>query len=62
MQFQDSHLTEILHLVQDGYSKKTVQDRVNYGLALRKKLEDFTEDFLPHMQQEEEVNLQLLTI
>lgn len=57
---KDSHLTEILHLVEDGYTKKTVQDRVNYGLQLRKKLEDFTEDFLPHMQQEEEVFQPLL--
>ena len=52
----------MLQLVSDGYRKKTVQDRINYGLQLRAALEEFTEDFLPHMRQEEEVRLVTIAI
>ncbi len=45
----------MLQLVKDGYNKKTDTDRSNYGLQLKKALEDFTNTFLPHMQEEEEV-------
>jgi hypothetical protein len=50
-----SKLTEMMHLVKDGFNKSTVQDCVNYGIKLTKELEEFTRSFLPHMQEEEEV-------
>jgi len=59
VQLQESRLTEMtemLQLLQDGFNKSTVQDRINYGLQLTKELEEFTSAFLPHMQEEEEVN------
>lgn len=49
-------MTEMLQLLQDGFNKSTVQDRINYGLQLTKELEEFTSSFLPHMQEEEEVS------
>ena len=49
-------MTEMLQLLQDGLSKSTVQDRINYGLQLTKELEQFTSSFLPHMQEEEEAS------
>lgn len=52
---QESGLTEMIHLVKDGFNKKTVQDCINYGIKLTQELEQFTETFLPHMQEEEEV-------
>lgn len=55
--FQDDQLTEIMILLRDGYSKKTIQDRLNYGIQLKKALEDFAQTFLPHMKEEEEVLL-----
>ena len=47
----------MLKFLQDGYkcTKKSDLDRNNYGLQLRQELEDFTETFLPHMEEEEEV-------
>ena len=54
---QDSHLIDMLRMLKDGYRKKTVQDRVNYGIQLKNALEEFTEDFLPHMKEEEEVTV-----
>ena len=54
---QDSHLIDMLMLVQQGFDKMGLseQDRHNYALQLKKSLEEFTDDFLPHMKQEEEV-------
>ncbi|XP_069101137.1 F-box/LRR-repeat protein 5-like [Argopecten irradians] len=53
----DNRLTEMLNLFQDGYkcTEKTDADRINYGIKLRKALEDFTNNFLPHMEEEEEI-------
>ena len=45
----------MLMLVQEGFGKKNDQDRLNYSRQLKKALEEFTEEFLPHMKQEEEV-------
>lgn len=47
----------MLKFLQDGYkcTKKSEADRNNYGLQLRQALENFTETFLPHMEEEEEV-------
>lgn len=59
---KDNRLTDMLKFLQDGYkcTKKSELDRHNYGLQLRQALEDFTEDFLPHMEEEEEVFQPLL--
>ncbi|XP_046580695.1 F-box/LRR-repeat protein 5-like [Haliotis rubra] len=53
----DNQLSEMLRLVYAGYTwtSKTASERLNYGLQLRKALEDFTKQFLPHMEEEEEV-------
>lgn len=53
----DNRLTDMLDLLHDGFkcTKKTDADRINYGIKLRKALEDFTEQFIPHMEEEEEV-------
>ena len=53
--WQDSRLKDILQLLQDGLNKKTIADRINYGLQLKTSLEDFAKVFLPHMEEEEEV-------
>ena len=45
----------MMDFIEAGYHKKTVQDRVNFGLQLKQALEEFTESFLPHMKEEEEV-------
>ena len=50
---KDSHLTQMIQLFRDG--KKSGQDRANYHIKLLNALEDFTQDFLPHMKEEEEV-------
>lgn len=54
---KDNKLTEMMSLFRDGYrcTGKTVADRVNYGLKLRQALEQFTDQFIPHMKEEEEV-------
>lgn len=53
----DNRLSDMLALVRDGYSctNKTATERVNYGLKLQHALIEFTEKFLPHMKEEEEV-------
>ena len=53
---QDSHLIDMLKMLKEGYSKRTKQDRINYGIQLRSAIEEFAEDFLPHMKEEEEVS------
>ena len=45
----------MIQLLEDGFGKSTVQDRINYGIKLTKELQDFTSTFLPHMKEEEEV-------
>lgn len=59
---KDNRLSDMLKFLQDGYkcTKKSELDRHNYGLQLRQALEDFTETFLPHMEEEEEVFQPLL--
>ncbi|XP_023230434.1 F-box/LRR-repeat protein 5-like [Centruroides sculpturatus] len=53
----DNRLSDILDLVQDGYScsVKTVAECINYGIKLQHAVEEFTDLFLPHMREEEEV-------
>lgn len=50
-------LLQILKMVQDGY---TCSDRMLFGLQLRKAVSEFTDKFLPHMAEEEEVFQPLL--
>ena len=47
----------MLKILKEGYSKRTEQDRINYGIQLRCAIEEFADDFLPHMKEEEEVHL-----
>ncbi|KAH9519340.1 F-box/LRR-repeat protein 5 [Bulinus truncatus] len=53
----DNRLSEMLHLVLDGYklTQKTTTERQNYGDRLKTALEDFTKKFIPHMEEEEMV-------
>ncbi|XP_005100377.1 F-box/LRR-repeat protein 5 [Aplysia californica] len=53
----DNRLTDMLELVSDGYkwTDKTDYERQVFGVKLREALEDFTENFIPHMEEEEEV-------
>lgn len=53
----DNRLSDMLALVHDGYSctNKSESERLNYGLRLRHALLEFTDKFLPHMKEEEEV-------
>lgn len=61
----DNKLSEMVQLVEDACcqadkcnsSKQAAQIGHNLILALR----NFTEDFLPHMQEEEEVGFHLIT-
>ena len=50
----------MLNFIKDGFNKKTVQDRVNFGLMLKHALEEFTAKFIPHMEEEEEVRVNVL--
>ncbi|KAK6174979.1 hypothetical protein SNE40_013526 [Patella caerulea] len=53
----DNRLTEMLELVEDGFdwTWRPQADRMHYGFKLRRALEDFTQTFIPHMEEEEAV-------
>ncbi|CAG5117890.1 unnamed protein product [Candidula unifasciata] len=53
----DNRLTDMLDLVVDGYrwAHKTEQERQVYGNKLMNALDIFTQNFIPHMEEEEEV-------
>uniref|UniRef100_A0A2R5LA06 Putativereceptor for ubiquitination targets n=1 Tax=Ornithodoros turicata TaxID=34597 RepID=A0A2R5LA06_9ACAR len=51
----DNRLSDILALVRDGYACTDQSERVHYGQKLQHALDEFTEVFLPHMKEEEEV-------
>ncbi|KTF95262.1 hypothetical protein cypCar_00041759, partial [Cyprinus carpio] len=36
------------------YSEKSEYEQLNYAQQLKERLEAFTQDFLPHMKEEEE--------
>ena len=44
-----------MQFIKDGYKKTSQMDRGIYGTKLQLALEEFTDGFLPHMQEEEEV-------
>lgn len=53
----DNRLTDMLELVLGGFklTQKSNDERKDFGLKLEKALEDFTQNFIPHMEEEEEV-------
>jgi len=59
---RDSRLNGILKLLNEGYTctSRTVSERVDFGFQLQKAVFEFTEKFIPHMEEEEEVFQPLL--
>ncbi|MBN3307486.1 F-box/LRR-repeat protein 5 [Amia ocellicauda] len=52
----DNKLSEMLSLFEKGLKNvKNEYEQLNYAQQLKEKLEAFTQDFLPHMKEEEEV-------
>ncbi|KAG8003472.1 F-box/LRR-repeat protein 5, partial [Nibea albiflora] len=52
----DNKLSEMLTLFEKGlHSVKSECEQLNYARQLKERLEAFTQDFLPHMKEEEEV-------
>ncbi|KAL1022566.1 hypothetical protein UPYG_G00029350 [Umbra pygmaea] len=52
----DNKLSEMLSLFEKGLkSVKSEFEQLNYAQQLKERLEAFTQDFLPHMKEEEEV-------
>ncbi|XP_028300737.1 F-box/LRR-repeat protein 5-like [Gouania willdenowi] len=52
----DNKLSEMLSLFEKGLqSVKNEYEQLNYAQQLKERLEAFTQDFLPHMKEEEEV-------
>jgi hypothetical protein len=58
---KDDQFSPLIDLVDSGYiyinSHKTTSDKLNYGVKLRKALKEFAKEFLPHMNEEEEVRM-----
>ncbi|XP_037326097.2 F-box/LRR-repeat protein 5 [Pungitius pungitius] len=52
----DNKLSEMLSLFEKGlHNVKSEYEQLNYARQLKERLEAFTQDFLPHMKEEEEV-------
>ncbi|RXM98045.1 F-box/LRR-repeat protein 5 [Acipenser ruthenus] len=52
----DNKLSEMLSLFEKGLKNvKNEYEQLNYAQQLKERLEEFTQDFLPHMKEEEEV-------
>ncbi|MBN3276089.1 FBXL5 protein, partial [Polyodon spathula] len=52
----DNKLSEMLSLFEKGLKNvKNEYEQLNYAKQLKERLEEFTQDFLPHMKEEEEV-------
>ncbi|XP_059384528.1 F-box/LRR-repeat protein 5-like [Carassius carassius] len=52
----DNKLSEMLSLFEKGLrGVKSEYEQLNYAQQLKERLEAFTQDFLPHMKEEEEV-------
>lgn len=58
----DNRLSLLVSLVHDGltWEEPSEGDRVAFGKKLKDAIADFTTDFIPHMEEEEEVFLPLL--
>ncbi|CAG0882140.1 unnamed protein product [Cyprideis torosa] len=59
---EDSQLKFMTELLEEGFYclKKPVAERLRYGETLRSALKHFTETFIPHMEEEEEIFQPLL--
>ena len=59
---EDSQLRTMTELLEEGYHfvNKADRERIGYGERLRRAVKDFTEVFLPHMAEEEEIFQPLL--
>ncbi len=61
---KDDEFSPLLDLVDMGYmhvnKTRTTSDRISFGMKLRKALNQFTNRFVPHMKEEEEVFQPLL--
>ncbi|XP_077440049.1 F-box/LRR-repeat protein 5 [Vanacampus margaritifer] len=52
----DNKLSDMLLLLEKGlHNVKSEYEQLNYAQQLKERLEAFTQDFLPHMKEEEEV-------
>ncbi|XP_003973888.3 F-box/LRR-repeat protein 5 [Takifugu rubripes] len=52
----DNKLSEMLSLLEKGlHNIKSEYEQLNYAQQLKERLEAFTQDFIPHMKEEEEV-------
>ena len=53
---------QILNLLRDGYTctSKPISEQISFGSQLQKAVSDFTQHFIPHMQEEEEIFQPLL--
>ncbi|XP_029003043.1 F-box/LRR-repeat protein 5 [Betta splendens] len=52
----DNKLSEMLSLFEKGlHNVKSEYEQLNYAQQLKERLDAFTQDFLPHMKEEEEV-------
>jgi len=58
----DSCLTEVLRLLHDGFTNtyESVSEQESFGTKLQKAVDEFTVNFIPHMQEEEDVFQPLL--
>ena len=60
----EDEFTPLLDLVDKGYlhvnKTKTNSEKINFGIKLRKALNQFTKRFVPHMKEEEEVYFKYL--
>lgn len=56
---KDDEFTPLFDLLESGYlfinKSKSIRDKINFGIRLRKALNEFTRRFVPHMKEEEEV-------
>lgn len=61
---KDDEFTPLFSLVEMGYTfinkNKPKSERISFGIRLRKALNQFTNRFVPHMKEEEEVFQPLL--
>ena len=59
---EDSQLRRMTELLEEGYHlvNKADGERIGYGERLRRAIKDFTEVFIPHMAEEEEIFQPLL--
>ena len=59
-----SRLSELVRLVSDGLHCEfsSEAERIDYGNRLKSAIANFTVDFIPHMNEEEEVCMSVYTV